>query len=319
MEIPGLRFPILIGLIGFALCTAASADSDTYTVKEGDTLSKIAKMSFGLPIYRGKNGSPGNLKRLTELNPSIANPDFILPGQKIILVPANTTPDVQTPEATPAAPIVAEATPAPTPEMHSHSTHTMVGVGFSQINYAQTFAPNVNGQSITINAATRVPISEILDFGVAGQMDVLPVSMTPSGSAFRFYRADATIGFRVFDFDHGDWVLTVYPGFYFTTTSASSVADGYSGALGAEITPVLKHSFLSGNALELFVRYGPVLNATNSQLGDRDLSAGLGFDFAPNANERYFSINGQFTSFELVIGGGEVSCNETTLGVGYHF
>ena len=59
--------------LSIALPISTLAASSTYTVVKGDTLWKIAvKNQVGL-------------SELISLNPNIANPDLIYPGQKIII------------------------------------------------------------------------------------------------------------------------------------------------------------------------------------------------------------------------------------------
>ncbi len=59
--------------LSIALPISASAASSTYTVVKGDTLWKIAsKNQVGL-------------SELISLNPNLANPDLIYPGQKIVI------------------------------------------------------------------------------------------------------------------------------------------------------------------------------------------------------------------------------------------
>lgn len=74
----------LISLVGTIILasTATSAWAGSYTVRRGDTLSKIAQRELGGPIY----GSDGSLSRLAELNPVLmSRPDFLKPGQTIDL------------------------------------------------------------------------------------------------------------------------------------------------------------------------------------------------------------------------------------------
>lgn len=52
-----------------------------YRISPGDTLSQIAKIHLGSPIYTKE----GSLKRLLTLNPHIKNPDLIHAGQIVVL------------------------------------------------------------------------------------------------------------------------------------------------------------------------------------------------------------------------------------------
>jgi LysM repeat protein len=53
----------------------------TYIVKQGDTLSSIAKRELGGPVW-GKNGT---LRKILDLNKLLSNPNLIFPNQEIIL------------------------------------------------------------------------------------------------------------------------------------------------------------------------------------------------------------------------------------------
>lgn len=75
-------FPILIGLFGFSLmCTPVLAQSQTHTVRAGESLSGIAKQ-YGI-----------SLSTLINYN-NIGNPDLIKPGQVLRIpgVSGNPTP-----------------------------------------------------------------------------------------------------------------------------------------------------------------------------------------------------------------------------------
>lgn len=68
---------------------ACTAFANTYVVKTGDSLSKIASKLVEGPIY----GSGHNLEKIIKLNSQIANPNLIFPGQKIYLGVLNLIPD----------------------------------------------------------------------------------------------------------------------------------------------------------------------------------------------------------------------------------
>lgn len=70
---------IFITLLCLLYVSLASAND--YTIKKGDTLSKIALLSFGNPVY-GKHGS---LAKVLKMNPHIKNMHKIWSGQHLNL------------------------------------------------------------------------------------------------------------------------------------------------------------------------------------------------------------------------------------------
>jgi hypothetical protein len=76
------KYPLLIILGSFAIIgLSVSSWAFTYVIKDRDNLSKVAEKFVKGPVW-GKNGS---LKKILDLNLHIKNPDFILPGEKIVI------------------------------------------------------------------------------------------------------------------------------------------------------------------------------------------------------------------------------------------
>lgn len=85
MEIFLKRLIVFFGLLFLSISYALSE----YIVKKGDTLSDVVKTHFpGMGIY----GTTGKLQDLLKLNPHLINPNFILPGDRILLEERVTGP-----------------------------------------------------------------------------------------------------------------------------------------------------------------------------------------------------------------------------------
>lgn len=74
-----------------ALLQPAPLSARTYTVKSGDSLSKIAHKEGGGPVY----GPQGSLKKILDLNPEVKNPDRIYPRQILVLSPEEVASEPQ--------------------------------------------------------------------------------------------------------------------------------------------------------------------------------------------------------------------------------
>jgi hypothetical protein len=70
---------ILVSLL--CLLSMSLASASDYTIKKGDTLSKIALLSFGNPVY----GRKGSLAKVLKMNPHIKNMHRIWSGQHLNL------------------------------------------------------------------------------------------------------------------------------------------------------------------------------------------------------------------------------------------
>ncbi len=78
-----MKWKVFGTLIGFLSAVQLMA-SEFYRVKPGDTLSEIAQSHIGGQVY-GKHGS---LRSILKWNPSITNPDLLLPRQEIVIEPS---------------------------------------------------------------------------------------------------------------------------------------------------------------------------------------------------------------------------------------
>ena len=105
---PVLRFMIFILLICFSF--GLFAQTETYTVNQGETLSEIAYRNF--PDAPRLYGRGGKLEKLITLNPQLADPNFILIGQTLRLV--NSTEETKVREVSQAEPTVPVEVPVAT-------------------------------------------------------------------------------------------------------------------------------------------------------------------------------------------------------------
>lgn len=90
-----MKKKILANTLATSLFLGSVYANEIYQVKKGEYLSGILRKRYPkLQIY----GPNGTLKKLLVLNPSIKNPNLVLPIQKIILPSLDETPIMSTPE-----------------------------------------------------------------------------------------------------------------------------------------------------------------------------------------------------------------------------
>ena len=80
---PRLLAALCLILLAAALPAPAGADGGLHIVRPGDTLETLAARYLG---------SPGRWREIAQANPGIADPDLILPGQRIRIPPGAAAP-----------------------------------------------------------------------------------------------------------------------------------------------------------------------------------------------------------------------------------
>ncbi len=271
---------VAVCIATFAIAGVALAQTTTYTVRWGDTLSKIAR-SHNL-----------TLTSLIRANPQLPNPNLIYPGDVIRLpLPAETQVVAITPTATPFIAKLPTATPtliAPATEPAATAQPTV----FPTVTATATLPPPTSTPTATTVSKNESPATGlIVAGGSAGGLAQTVAGAKPPSCGFGSYQGERLSRLQ------GTMLMTELALENISSTRGVPTCLAFGGLIGGGQTPV--SVFVNGQAIPF---RGPVL--ISRSYGDFgrfafDLAADCGQTYSLNIGVR--SADGQLVEQLLIV------------------
>jgi hypothetical protein len=257
-----------------------------------------------------------------QLNPEIKDTDKIFPGQKIVLSKNETesnsalpTPSIDLPADTEKL----QSEPESKPIQMENTPPWFVFLGASFNDYQQSnggFA--TNGQWLTIIGSYHYQFSESLEASLGLDLTPFIFHESSNASSLYFLQSEFILTYQL-PIPSNSWRFKLASGLYYTTTISKDSSLGYLNVFGFELGPVIQKRFPSGNQVNLLVNIAPVLNAASLDLSNREITAEIINDFAPNLAANYFSVLARYRTLQLQSAVSRLNLTSFTLGLGYHF
>ncbi len=272
-------------LLTLAIAGAAAAQNTTYTVRWGDTLSKIA---------RAHNIT---LTSLIRANPQIPNPNLIYPGDVIRLpLPTDRPETAQVPTNTPTFAPTATPTPVlvvPATEPPPTSLPTVVIVTNTSVPQVPTAIPTITPTPTTApaDANNQAPVGLVIAGGSAGGLATTVDGAKPPSCGFGSYQGERLSRLQ------GTMLMTELALENISSTRGVPTCLAFGGLIGGGQTPF--RVFVNGQSVPF---RGPVL--ISREYGDFgrfafDLAAECGQTYSLNIGVR--SADGQLAEQLLIV------------------
>jgi hypothetical protein len=320
-----------------------SFDEDESHVVVNDRVVAIrgdGKFSVDIPIENSQEAVvirvvdfAGNIQTeqgwITSAPPKLAN-EFIEPNEprKISAVASATQEKpVENPPVVPKELPESERTPAAIEN---------VSVTEAPINRPGLFTPSLGWTSLSYSEVGGIDFSESavhfgIDYehpifsevttrwslGVSADAALLPLNETGSSLGMKMFDVETFAAYSFTD-THSAWDFSVRGGAYYTTTSVSGNAFGFTNMFGPEIYPVLSRSFTKGGVASLHFKYAPVIDSSSGfTFTSHALDAGLSYATAPSSGAWVFS--GDYKKLNANVDATSVQLSGFSLSLGRTF
>jgi hypothetical protein len=190
------------------------------------------------------------------------------------------------------------------------------GVGVSMITAKQTNVEDYKTTAISgkVSLNHRL-VPQKWDLGLSTFFTVAQLSKS-SDVNVRYLGLNFRVGYLVPNLST-DWFLSIYGGWYYTTTFNDSQEFGYANLSGPQIYPSIKKVLPNGDVVSVYFKYSPVSSSFNLlKLSNREIAGGLSYiRLLPDDH----SIGASFdiSNISLTIDDIVTQTNSLTLGIQY--
>jgi hypothetical protein len=195
--------------------------------------------------------------------------------------------------------------------------HWNLAVGITHLDYSRTELTDVSSLLLSTHAAAEYWLAPgRWNLELSGYYTPVALTTSPSGYSIEFLGINARVGY-VLPWIVAPWRLTLMAGAYYATTFTSSPVGGfgYLNIGGPEVYPVLSRTLSSGARVNTYFKFSPVSDDfTILTLANREIAAGLGYDFPPNADGQGFLV--RFDWANLIVHSQGLQAESTTFSFG---
>lgn len=153
--------------------------------------------------------------------------------------------------------------------------------------------------------------------GVSGDATLLPLNETGSSLGMKLFNVETFASYSVTD-AHSVWDFSIRGGAYYSTTSVSGNAFGFTDMFGPEIYPVLSRSFAKGGVASLHFKYAPVIDPSSGfTFSSNALDAGL--SYATTSGSGAWVFSGDYKKLNANVDATSVQLTGFSLSIGRTF
>ncbi len=197
-------------------------------------------------------------------------------------------------------------------------------LGISSIKSTQTGKSDYSTLVMTAKFSMNYRIvPKKWDLGLSAYSTALHLTKSSDVKAY-FMGFNARLGY-LFPIFSTDWFLSLYGGYYYTTTFVTADAFGYKNLGGPQIYPAIRKVFDHGAVASGYFKFSPVASSLSLlKLSNREIAAGLGYSWIlPEQQSIGINVDYSNVAFNLAnpddSSNVSISVNSISLGVQYGF
>ena len=190
------------------------------------------------------------------------------------------------------------------------------GVGVSSISTKQTDVSDYSTIAITakVSANYRL-VPQKWDAGLSAYGTVAQLSKSSDVTA-RYLGFNARLGYLIPNIS-SDWFLSVYGGWYFTTTTVSEDTFGYQNLSGPQIYPSVRKVLGNGDVISAYFKFSPVASSFSVlTMSNREIAGGVAY-IRLLPDDHSLAATFDISNIKLTIDGIVTQTNTLTLGIQY--
>ena len=190
------------------------------------------------------------------------------------------------------------------------------GLGVSSITAKETAIPNYSTIALTAKMSINyLLIPRKVDLRVSFFLTALQLTKNEEITA-RYLGVNARVGY-ILPFVELPWAVSLYGGWYYTTTFVQANAFGYKNLSGPQIYPSVVRAFPNGDALAWYFKFSPVAGSLKLlSMSDREIASGLAY-IHPLKNGHVLSGSFDYSDIQLIFNGINSQTDSLTLGASY--
>jgi hypothetical protein len=190
------------------------------------------------------------------------------------------------------------------------------GFGVSSIQTVQTGKPDYSTLAVTakISANYRI-VPRKWDIGLSAFGTAFQISKSSDVSA-RYLGVNSRLGY-LFPALTTDLFLSLYAGYYFTSTFVTNDFFGYKNLGGPQIYPAIRKVLSSGHVISGYFKFSPVSSSFSLlTLSNREIAGGVAYSvILPNSHSVAATLD--YSNIRLDLDRFKVSTTSLTLGLQY--
>ncbi len=190
------------------------------------------------------------------------------------------------------------------------------GIGYSSISYTQSGITDYSMSAVTAKVSinyTLVP--KVWDFGFSTYYTAMQLSKS-TAEKMNFLGINLRFGYLIPNIST-EWFLSIYGGWYYTTTFVTSNSFGYFNLSGPQLYPSIRKVLGNGDIIGAYFKYSPIASSLSLlSLSNRELGGGISYvRLLPNDHSigATLDISNIFLTFENII----TKTNSLTFGIQY--
>jgi hypothetical protein len=151
------------------------------------------------------------------------------------------------------------------------------GIAYSSISVNQVDADPYSTSTLTgkISINYRL-VPQVWDFGFSAFGTLLQLSKS-SDVTCKFLGINTRFGYMIPNIST-EWFLSLYAGWYYTSTFVSDNSFGYKNLSGPQIYPSIKRVLGTGDVLAFYFKYSPIASSLSLlQLSNREIASGISY------------------------------------------
>ena len=151
------------------------------------------------------------------------------------------------------------------------------GLGLSSISTKETAISNYSTIALTAKASLNyLLIPKKMDLGLSVFFTAFQLTKNEPITA-RYLGFNTRVGY-ILPFIESPWVVSIYGGWYYTTTFVQGNSFGYRNMSGPQIYPSVRRTLPSGDVLAAYFKFSPVASSLKLlTISDREIAGGVAY------------------------------------------
>ena len=190
------------------------------------------------------------------------------------------------------------------------------GLGVSSISVKETGVADYSTLALTAKlSGNYLLVPKVLDLGVSTYFTAFQLTKSADISA-RYFGFNARLGY-ILPFVKAPWAISLYGGWYYTTTFVAGNAFGYKGLSGPQIYPSIKRILPNSDVVALYFKFSPISNGLSFlSASNREIAGGLAYVHTLG-NGHVVAATLDYSNFKIFLDEINSQTNSFTLGAQY--